>query len=332
MHLGDVVESRCNSSIQTCKRLPADSCRMQAATGDRANDYAGHCETESPNSNTPFSLSTSSKQETLKNLSSLSEDDDLHSQVEKMRGYLDYYCDQVNLLKQMVESRDSTAAQTEAEAKEHRRQEKLRKLKTTSKAIASANNWWARSHAIRIPYRMHSKFDNQVGASHQSIVQDSLFHNKVAPDQQNIAEEEYENKEREKAEREKEREKKREREKERKNQSENPSESQKDEGNLNIGHSIEDDEANPSVSWVTVSQNAYGAFLHVGLQTGYVRAVFLCGTMLIVSICIQIVFSVQLFLIHLPDLENADVITQICEIPSSLQICGVMIFITLVGC
>ncbi|EKX54246.1 hypothetical protein GUITHDRAFT_150198, partial [Guillardia theta CCMP2712] len=204
---------------------------MQAATGDRANDYAGHCETASPNSDTPFNVSTSSNQETLKNFSSLSEDDDLHSQVEKMRGYLDYYCDQVNLLKKMVEARDSTAAQTEAEAKEYRRQEKLRKLKTTSKAIASANNWWARSHAIRIPYRMHSKFDNQVGASHQSIIQDSNFHNKVAPDQQNIAEEEYENKERENAERQKEKGKKKEREKERENQLENPTESQ--EGNEN---------------------------------------------------------------------------------------------------
>jgi len=308
---------------------------MQAAAGDGEHDHEGHRDPGGQqHCEFPRHASTSSRQGSLKNVS-FSDEEDLRSQVEKMRGYLDFYCEQVKHLKGIVEGQRETAVEPEAQ-KEVRKHKKLKTLKSTSKAIASANNWWARSQGIRIPYRMHSKFDNQVGASHQSIIQESRFHNKISPEQNSIPNEDSENaKKEETAGTETETARKETggnvavTDTDKENPSENPSDSKKEDGDENEHTDSEEDESNPLISWVTVSQNAYGAFLHVGLQSGYVRAVFLCGTMLIVSICIQIVFSIQLFLIHVPDLENSVVITQICEIPSSLQICGVMIFITL---
>ena len=59
-----------------------------------------------------------------------------------------------------------------------------------------------------------------------------------------------------------------------------------------------DEDDDPDAQWVSVSENAYGAFIHVGLQSGFIRAWQKCWTMLIVSIIIAVVFSGELIQRH----------------------------------
>ena len=44
--------------------------------------------------------------------------------------------------------------------------------------------------------------------------------------------------------------------------------------------------------WVQHTQNAYGAFAHVAMQSGLVRSLHMCGPMLFISIMIQAVGSI----------------------------------------
>ena len=84
---------------------------------------------------------------------------------------------------------------------------------------------------------------------------------------------------------------------------------------------FEDEEA-----WHSLSKNAYGAFIHVGLQSGLVKAVEMCGSMLMVSCGIQMVIAFQLFVAHQEEVARLQVV---CEIPFSLQMSAVMIFVTM---
>jgi len=71
-----------------------------------------------------------------------------------------------------------------------------------------------------------------------------------------------------------------------------------DRKNLNKKQSVwqEDD------SWVKHTQNAYGAFAHVAMQSGIYRAMQMCGPMLMASIMIQTVFAAQLLNNHWNDM------------------------------
>jgi len=91
--------------------------------------------------------------------------------------------------------------------------------------------------------------------------------------------------------------------------------------------------------WVSVSENAYGAFIHVGLQSGFKQAVIKCWTMLLVSIVIAIIFSGELIQRHqffgerLTDKTHIFWVEDrpnICWIPFKLQTAACMIFITLI--
>lgn len=77
--------------------------------------------------------------------------------------------------------------------------------------------------------------------------------------------------------------------------------------------------------WVQHTQNAYGAFAHVAMQSGLVRSLHMCGPMLFISIMIQAVFSMNLINSHFQDFIHKE----ICEVPASLQISASVIFITL---
>ena len=91
--------------------------------------------------------------------------------------------------------------------------------------------------------------------------------------------------------------------------------------------------------WVSVSENAYGAFIHVGLQSGFQQACFKCWLMLVISVVIAAVFAIELIDRHnfeagrLTDRTGYFWITersQICWIPWKLQWAASMIFITLI--
>jgi len=80
-------------------------------------------------------------------------------------------------------------------------------------------------------------------------------------------------------------------------------------------------------AWYSLSKNAYGAFVHVGLQSGVVKAVEMCGSMLVVSCGIQLVIALQLYFEH--QAEVAAVQQALCDIPFTLQMSAVMIFVTM---
>ena len=79
--------------------------------------------------------------------------------------------------------------------------------------------------------------------------------------------------------------------------------------------------------WIQHTQNAYGAFAHVSMQSGLLRAIQMCGPMLMVSVVIQAVFSSQLIHYHRNDLS--DLGEQICNVPVLLQCSASVIFLTL---
>jgi len=100
-----------------------------------------------------------------------------------------------------------------------------------------------------------------------------------------------------------------------------------------------DEENDPDAQWVSVSENAYGAFIHVGLQSGLWQAWRKCWTMLIVSIVIAVVFSGELIQRHqffgdrISDKTSDFWVRErihICWIPVKLQVAACMIFITLI--
>ena len=76
--------------------------------------------------------------------------------------------------------------------------------------------------------------------------------------------------------------------------------------------------------WVSVSQNAYGAFIHVALQSGLLRACSMCLPMVGVSVFVQLVFSIQLFDVMFFEFdESSDVrrrLQRVCIAMISLRI------------
>jgi len=89
--------------------------------------------------------------------------------------------------------------------------------------------------------------------------------------------------------------------------------------------------------WVAVSENAYGAFIHVAIQRGVLTGILKCGPMLVASVVLQMIFALELFY-ALPSISSRkteicptqDSCYQImCRIPSSLQIAAISIFIIL---
>ena len=81
--------------------------------------------------------------------------------------------------------------------------------------------------------------------------------------------------------------------------------------------------------WVQVSSNAFGAFIHVGLQADFQAAFITCGPMLVISLLIQIIFAEELITGHLPVLTQhvgyahisyEELSTKICQVPLKLQV------------
>jgi len=84
--------------------------------------------------------------------------------------------------------------------------------------------------------------------------------------------------------------------------------------------------------WVKVSGNAFGAFIHVALQSGVSSAAIKTGPMVIASLLIQGIFSEELISQHIHAVQmplDARIAEQICWVPVKLQISALMIFITL---
>jgi hypothetical protein len=83
--------------------------------------------------------------------------------------------------------------------------------------------------------------------------------------------------------------------------------------------------------WVQANTNAFGAFIHVGLQSGLKKAFLNCLILVVTAVTIQLIFSEELITNHVPSLDihsiNAD---SICWIPWKFQLSAVVIFITLV--
>ena len=83
--------------------------------------------------------------------------------------------------------------------------------------------------------------------------------------------------------------------------------------------------------WVKVPGNAYGAFIHVALQSGLVSAAVKTGPMVVISLLIQLVFAEELISHHISTLQEKHVrrVEMICWVPVKLQISALLIFLTL---
>lgn len=80
--------------------------------------------------------------------------------------------------------------------------------------------------------------------------------------------------------------------------------------------------------WVFCSENAYGAFIYVGITETVGRAVIRCGPMVLASVLIQAVFSVELALSLNPlNLPEQGPLT--CGIPADLQFAAIMVYLCL---
>jgi len=85
--------------------------------------------------------------------------------------------------------------------------------------------------------------------------------------------------------------------------------------------------------WIKVSGNAFGAFIHVALQSGLRSATVKTGPMVLASVTIQFIFAYELIDQHWnvvvanPLLERN--VEQICWVPVKLQISALLIFIAL---
>lgn len=77
--------------------------------------------------------------------------------------------------------------------------------------------------------------------------------------------------------------------------------------------------------WDSTAENAYGAFIHITLQSGITTALYKCAPMLITSVLIQFVFAYELYR-ALPSVESAPMF---CYIPWDLQMAAVGVFVTL---
>jgi len=92
--------------------------------------------------------------------------------------------------------------------------------------------------------------------------------------------------------------------------------------------------------WLSVTENAYGAFIHTALQSSVLRAILLCGPMLTASVVLQLIFSIEL-LLALPSIQHQkeesctnsgtsfDCVQPLCAIPSPLQIAALGVFMIL---
>ena len=95
----------------------------------------------------------------------------------------------------------------------------------------------------------------------------------------------------------------------------------------------EDDPASRSSDsvWTQANTNAFGAFVHVGLQSGLKKAVLKCLPMVILALTIQNIFSEELVSNHQKHLDihyrSRD---SICWVPWKFQLSAVTIFVTLV--
>ena len=76
--------------------------------------------------------------------------------------------------------------------------------------------------------------------------------------------------------------------------------------------------------WVSVSLNAYGAFIHVALQSGLKRACLMCLPMVALSVAIQFVFAWELYNAHKNDFQDRR--EEICQVSYLLHTFAVMIF------
>lgn len=79
--------------------------------------------------------------------------------------------------------------------------------------------------------------------------------------------------------------------------------------------------------WLQNNRNAYGAFVHVALQSGLPRAMSLSGFMLVTSMFVQVTFSKWLINRHWSDFS--DLQDALCELPLSLTFSATFIFVTL---
>jgi len=76
--------------------------------------------------------------------------------------------------------------------------------------------------------------------------------------------------------------------------------------------------------WVSVALNAYGAFIHVALQSGLKRACLMCLPMVGLSVAIQFVFAYELYSAHKDDFRERR--EEICGVSYLLHIFATMIF------
>ena len=82
---------------------------------------------------------------------------------------------------------------------------------------------------------------------------------------------------------------------------------------------------------IKVSGNAYGAYIHVALQSGITSATVKTGPCVLVSVMIQCIFAEELISQHLTVAQgsSARLTEQICWVPVKLQISALLVFITL---
>lgn len=80
-------------------------------------------------------------------------------------------------------------------------------------------------------------------------------------------------------------------------------------------------------SWLQNNRNAYGAFVHVALQSGLGRAFSLTGLMLVTSMFVQTAFAKWLINTHWNDFTAHQ--EDLCQVPFSLTVSASFIFITL---
>lgn len=80
--------------------------------------------------------------------------------------------------------------------------------------------------------------------------------------------------------------------------------------------------------WERNAENAYGAFLHVAMTRSLFEAITVCGPMVLASVTIQAVFSMELaiFLDPITEPEQAE---YTCNVPSDLQFTAIMVYLIL---
>ena len=88
---------------------------------------------------------------------------------------------------------------------------------------------------------------------------------------------------------------------------------------------------NKKLIWMKCSQNAFGAFIHVGLQSGLQQAFRKCAILVVTAVTIQLTFSEELITNHWSSTHRySRARDSICWIPWKFQLSAVVIFVTLV--